>query len=303
MGSAEVMAASSFTLSKLSELTGVKPSTIRYYLNLGLLPRPRAVTPNKFAYDERHLESIKLIKLLSKRRNITLAQIKKILPGLIGSSSGEAFLPEMWDELIEARLSPVLEKTPRNRLLKAAITELARHGFSEMSIENLCLTAKVPKGSFYRYFNSKDDLYFTVIAELTDKLSKKVMRLDVPAQNSIVRILSDEQIHPEDSSAVPNGIESSASLVEILMELCKPHTSILLDLLAQSSRKRHTAVRALSLFVSQLKKALEKRLLATDGLLLVDPEEIVLLVLARLAEEHVRITATPKRARQRLIND
>jgi len=234
------------------------------------------------------LEGVKLIKLLSKRRNITLAQIKKILPGLMRASSGEAFLPEMWDELVETRLSSMLEKTPKNRLLKAAITELSKHGFSEMSVESLCLTAKVPKGSFYRYFESKEDLYFNVVSALADELVKRLMRFDLSDKKSTTRAVSADRISSSDTYS------EDLKWVNAIVEICTPYSSLLLDLIAQSSRKRYTAMHALGLFIARIKKALEERLLAIDGLLLVDSEDVVALALARLAEGQVKSTAISK---------
>src|SRR5438105_184454 len=95
-----------FTIADLVSLTGVPPATIHYYLRGGLLPRPKRAAPNRFAYDERHVQGLKLIRSLRERRGLSLAMIRRILPELLQLETTEAFLPEMWDRALAPRLSP-----------------------------------------------------------------------------------------------------------------------------------------------------------------------------------------------------
>ena len=43
------------TIADLVAETGVPRATIHSYLRLGLLPRPKRLSPARFAYDERHV--------------------------------------------------------------------------------------------------------------------------------------------------------------------------------------------------------------------------------------------------------
>lgn len=53
----------------------------------------------------------------------------------------------------------------RQRLIDAAISLIARDGYSAVSVDALCDTANVKKGSFYHFFPSKDDLVVIALAE------------------------------------------------------------------------------------------------------------------------------------------
>lgn len=46
----------------------------------------------------------------------------------------------------------------KERLIEAAMTLLWRHGFASVSVDQLCAAANVKKGSFYHFFESKEDL-------------------------------------------------------------------------------------------------------------------------------------------------
>lgn len=52
-----------------------------------------------------------------------------------------------------------LPEEKRNRFLDAAWEEFTRVPFADVSINKIVLKARVPRGSFYQYFESKDDLF------------------------------------------------------------------------------------------------------------------------------------------------
>ncbi|MGX7244780.1 TetR/AcrR family transcriptional regulator [Enterococcus quebecensis] len=53
-----------------------------------------------------------------------------------------------------------LTKEKQQRLLDAAKTEFSRTSLKEASIANIVTLAEIPRGSFYQYFENKEDLYF-----------------------------------------------------------------------------------------------------------------------------------------------
>ena len=62
------MTARSLT-AEVVALTGVPRATIHSYLRRGLLPRPRRASPARFAYDERHVRALQLIRSLRESRH------------------------------------------------------------------------------------------------------------------------------------------------------------------------------------------------------------------------------------------
>lgn len=53
-----------------------------------------------------------------------------------------------------------LPEEKQQRLLEAAKTEFSRASLQEASIANIVKLAEIPRGSFYQYFEDKEDLYF-----------------------------------------------------------------------------------------------------------------------------------------------
>ncbi|WP_085993863.1 TetR/AcrR family transcriptional regulator [Oceanobacillus senegalensis] len=60
-----------------------------------------------------------------------------------------------------------LPEQKRQNLMKAAEEEFARVPLYEASISNIIKVAGIPRGSFYQYFEGKEDVYFYLLAEET----------------------------------------------------------------------------------------------------------------------------------------
>ncbi|MBT2684686.1 TetR family transcriptional regulator [Bacillus sp. ISL-37] len=97
-----------------------------------------------------------------------------------------------------------LSEQKRKKLLESAEIEFARAPLFEASIANIIKTAGISRGSFYQYFEDKDDLYFYL---LEDKLKKgkiyfsallakhqgDVIEALIELQNYFLLALSDEE--------------------------------------------------------------------------------------------------------------
>lgn len=68
-----------YKISELSKKTGVAPSAIKYYIQQGLLPKPRKTFRNMAYYDDSYVSRIKMIKELQSKRFLPLKVIKKVL--------------------------------------------------------------------------------------------------------------------------------------------------------------------------------------------------------------------------------
>jgi DNA-binding transcriptional MerR regulator len=71
---------SEYSLQDLSDLAGVTPRTIRYYIVQGLLPSPGKAGPGT-TYTDGHLNRLRLIKRL-QREHLPLAEIRSRLAAL-----------------------------------------------------------------------------------------------------------------------------------------------------------------------------------------------------------------------------
>jgi len=156
------------TIADLVAQSDVPAATIHYYLRQGLLPTPRHVAANRFAYDRRHVVGLRLIRMLRERRGLSLAMIRRILPELLRLEGEEAFRPEIWDRVLAPRLSA--RSLPSNRVLEAAKEAFTRGGYADVNVDDICRAARIAKGSFYRHFDSKEDLFFAAAESLAAEM-------------------------------------------------------------------------------------------------------------------------------------
>ncbi len=156
-----------FTLSELLKRSGVAAPTVHQYRRMGLLPDPARPVSNRFLYDSRHVKALLLIRELRDRRNLSLDTIGQLLPGLLDECDG-AIGTEQWDEVVATRLREVDPSRPPARLLAAARDAFAQHGYDEVSVGDICLAAGMAKGSFYRYFASKEEVFLAAARSVVD---------------------------------------------------------------------------------------------------------------------------------------
>ncbi len=58
----------------------------------------------------------------------------------------------------------------RQEILKAAAVVFAKRGFQKTLMEDVAGQAGIGKGTIYRYFSSKDDLYFSILDQTVEDL-------------------------------------------------------------------------------------------------------------------------------------
>lgn len=134
-----------FSLSELVARSGVPASTIHHYRRAGMIPPPVRETANRFGYDERHLEALRLIR-----------------------SQAAADSPEC-----------------RAHVVAVAIEAFKTRGYSEVTVSDIAEAAQVAKGTVYRHFASKEDLLTAAIesllADTESRFASAVTALGGPA--------------------------------------------------------------------------------------------------------------------------
>ncbi len=199
--------------------TGLAPSTVRYYIATGLVPSARRAARRRHLYDERHVESLRLIRLLKERRGLSLGAIRKILPDLLQLPADGAFRPEMWEQLVEARQATTAARSPAGRLLEAALEAFTRRGYAEVRVEDLSQAARLAKGSFYRHFGSKEEIYFAAAREA--------------GRRAALRFSEEAERGPDKPGAL-----AFEEALEILSRAVEPNLALFLDLMALAAQRR-----------------------------------------------------------------
>lgn len=178
-----------FAMSELVSRSSVPAATVRYYLRLGLLPPPVRTTSNRHLYGEAHVQALRLVRLLQERRGLSLAQVAEVLPRLSEVSAEEAFRPEMWTRL-QAWPHEEAAPTVAERLLVAGVELFSSKGLERVTVEEVCQAAGVAKGSFYRHFRSKDELFSSAASHaaeaVCEEFSQRVQKTGSPAPSELL---------------------------------------------------------------------------------------------------------------------
>ncbi|KMY54061.1 TetR family transcriptional regulator [Bacillus sp. FJAT-27231] len=66
-----------------------------------------------------------------------------------------------------------LPKDKRDTLIQAAKKEFSRVPLHEASIANIIKEAEIPRGSFYQYFEGKEDLYYYLLNQISEKNNER----------------------------------------------------------------------------------------------------------------------------------
>ncbi|HLI24683.1 MAG TPA: TetR family transcriptional regulator, partial [Acidimicrobiales bacterium] len=148
-------------LSDVVRRSGVPASTIHLYRRLGLLPPLVHREANRFTYSERHVEALRLIRLLRDRRGLPLSRIADVLPGLLAGEDAPGDL-ELGEDVA------ALGVDSRRRLVEVAIELFSVHSYAEVTMSDIASAAGVAKGSVYRHFPSKEALFDAVVEELME---------------------------------------------------------------------------------------------------------------------------------------
>jgi AcrR family transcriptional regulator len=74
-----------------------------------------------------------------------------------------------------------LDKDKKDKIIEAALNQFSEKQYEQVNISDIIKTAKIPRGSFYQYFDDKEDLYLHLISGIRDK---KLQFLEEDINNS-----------------------------------------------------------------------------------------------------------------------
>lgn len=93
-------------ISEVAQRAGVSTSTIKHYVNEGLLEKPVKTSPNMAYYDESSIEKIRLIKKIQKEKFLPLDVIKRII------QTGESYDEELEFSKAIMKSGRILDDSP-----------------------------------------------------------------------------------------------------------------------------------------------------------------------------------------------
>jgi AcrR family transcriptional regulator len=136
-----------YKISGLSRISSTPIPTIRYYIKEGLLPPAIKTAKTAAYYTDDHLTRLQKIKKLQAEEQRSLASIKEELDPIPPS-------------LVPDGDTVITSSEKRNEIVSAAIDLFINKGLGDTSIDDIVNKASIGKGTFYKYFKDKDELFF-----------------------------------------------------------------------------------------------------------------------------------------------
>lgn len=157
-----------FGVTELSARSGVPVPTIHHYRTLGLLPAAERVR-RRFVYGDQHVAALGAIRAL-RAHQVPLGTIRRVLPDLM-ADGGQSFGEDTWRALLAAGSVPAVDPTAE-RLLAVARPAFAKQGYDGVSVGEICEAAGIAKGTFYRFFESKEALFVAAALSTVDAVGE-----------------------------------------------------------------------------------------------------------------------------------
>jgi DNA-binding transcriptional MerR regulator len=113
-------------IGELAARSGLSAPTIRYYEELGLLPRP-ARTSGRRVYDEATIDRLRVITF-AREAGFTLREIRQLFDGFASATPAGA----RWQKLAAAKLTELEALAARIEIMKELLREALRCGCLEL---------------------------------------------------------------------------------------------------------------------------------------------------------------------------
>lgn len=84
-----------------------------------------------------------------------------------------------------------IDKEKQNRIIQAAIKVFSSHNYNDSSINEVIKLAKIPRGSFYQYFEDKDDALKYIINKFIEVENKEIEELLIKNEGDIFQTSVD----------------------------------------------------------------------------------------------------------------
>jgi AcrR family transcriptional regulator/DNA-binding transcriptional MerR regulator len=238
-------------LSDLVIRTGVPAATLHHWLRMGVLPPAKRISSNRYQYDDSHVQAATLVRVLRARRALSLRDIAAILPALLAAPEQEAFEPETWDTVIASQLHDATAVPPPS-LVDTVRDTFSLHGYASVSVDELCAAAGIAKGSFYRWFTSKEDAYAIAIRSIGERIESDFSTREQGGGLAVAEAAFGEAIAPylamllEAVSRAMQGDTSARDALHATVEVMDRAFSRLAGARPRPARRRLDAVLARS---------------------------------------------------------
>ncbi len=143
--------------------TSITRPQINRYLREGLLPPPEEGD----LFGEHHLDRLRMIDHLRSRYGMSLKDISGLFGVIVATGQGEVAGEPEERQAVDRK----------QRIIENASDLFAAKGYHGTTIDEIVQATGIAKGTFYIYFDSKEELLLEVIKRLIDTTFHKIDRL------------------------------------------------------------------------------------------------------------------------------
>jgi TetR/AcrR family transcriptional repressor of uid operon len=109
------------------------------------------------------------------------------------------------------KLSAAVRTSRRQHLINAGWRCLARTGYADLTVDDICREAKTSKGAFYVYFPHKEALLLALLEDDADRLSRRMKELS-EVESSAARRLRAFAGQMVESAKLPGRVQIAADV-------------------------------------------------------------------------------------------
>ncbi len=135
-------------LPELAETAGISSSTVYDYLRSGLLQQPFKKSPTKSFYTNDHLERLNEIREF-REQGISISDLKKY-----------------YNRIKKEPDAPDVYETVRIEIIDKALELFSKYHYDNTKISDITKELNIGSGTFYRYFDSKEELFLGCLERL-----------------------------------------------------------------------------------------------------------------------------------------
>jgi AcrR family transcriptional regulator len=117
-----------------------------------------------------------------------------------------------------------LDQKKRDRIIEAATDEFAANSFHKASITNIIKNAEIASGSFYQYFDGKEDLYIHLLDIIVERKLEYIDQVVMRSPNELSFFTFLEKLYKggiEFAKENPRLISMGKNLMNNNCEVCK----------------------------------------------------------------------------------
>ena len=116
-----------------------------------------------------------------------------------------------------------IDKEKQNRIIQAAIKVFSSHNYNDSSINEVIKLAKIPRGSFYQYFEDKEDAIYYIINKYLEKEKNRIYQYLLKNKGDIFETAINIY---EDTAKITEKNENEELFKNILQELKKNNINV-----------------------------------------------------------------------------